>query len=423
VTPTTALRAHATALRDRRPLPAVDPAVPQLPALLDGDGMGAVLARSLTAGATIDDVRVTLVEYRPGCGATVVYDVATGGESHVAVASSGQAIAAGAARTDARRAILRALGAHSPAARPLTYDAGLGALVQWYPLDLAMPVLSRPLPELLRLVSRAGVGSTATADAPARTLVYRPGRRAVLRAGDLVLKAYADDAAFRAGVGGLRIASGLSFAGAPAQHGALADVRLTVQPALDGIPVPRERAREVAPVAGAMLRVLHDAPIPGLEPAPPRYQLEGAARAAGLAAAVAPHLARRVWRIVARLADDEPQALATAPSHGDFNISQLLDVDGAYALLDFDEACLAAPALDVAAYAANLVSGRPGDLERADAALDALLEGYGPRPPALDWHYAAALLRRAPSPFRLHKKRWTERLESIVAAAEEVLAR
>jgi aminoglycoside phosphotransferase (APT) family kinase protein len=111
------------------------------------------------------------------------------------------------------------------------------------------------------------------------------------------------------------------------------------------------------------------------------------------------------------------------PSHGDFNISQLLDMEGAYALLDFDEACLAAPGLDVASYAANLVSGRPGDLGRADAALDALLDGYGERPEALEWHYAASLLRRAPSPFRLHKKRWPERLESIVAAAEEVLAR
>ena len=92
-------------------------------------------------------------------------------------------------------------------------------------------------------------------------------------------------------------------------------------------------------------------------------------------------------------------------------------------MLDFDEACRAPRALDVASYAANLVSGRPGDLACADAALEALLEGYGERPEGLQWYYAASLLRRAPSPFRLHKRRWTRRVESIIAAAETVLAR
>ena len=92
-------------------------------------------------------------------------------------------------------------------------------------------------------------------------------------------------------------------------------------------------------------------------------------------------------------------------------------------MLDFDEACLAPRALDVASYAANLVSGRPGDLARAGAALGALLEGYGERPEGLPWYLSASLLRRAPSPFRLHKRRWLQRTESIVAAAEAVLGR
>jgi len=69
------------------------------------------------------------------------------------------------------------------------------------------------------------------------------------------------------------------------------------------------------------------------------------------------------------------------------------------------------------------VSGRPGDLDRADAALDALLGGYGQRPDDVEWYLAALLVRRAPSPFRLHKKRWPERLAAMVAAAEEVLGR
>ncbi len=419
----TPLRAHAPALRDGRSLPPGDRAVPQLHDLLHRDAMASVLERSLRGGATIDDLKLTLIDYRPGSGATVAYQVTVGDEQHTAVANAGSVLCSEAVRTDTRRAIARVLGrSDSPIARPLTYDVGLGALVQWYPLDLAMPVLARPVPELLRQVARSGIAVDHAAG-PTRTLLYRPGQRAVVRAGDVVLKAYAEDVSFRAGVAGLRIAGSLELGRGPQLHGALADRRLTVQAAIDGDPVPRSRADAVAPAAGAMLRVLHDAELPGLETAPPRAMLEEAARGAALAASVAPDLARRVRNLLARLEEHAPEPATLVASHGDFNISQFLDFEGALAILDFDEACLAPAALDVASYAANLVGGRAGDLERADAALDALLGGYGERPEHVDWYLAALLLRRAPSPFRLHKKRWPQRLESMVAAAEEVLGR
>ena len=386
-------RAHAPASRDGRSLPPADHAVPQLHDLLHRGAMASVLDRSLRSGAEVEDLRVTLVDYQPGSGATVAYDVAIAGARHVAVATAGHALCPEAARTDARRAIARALGRHSPVARPLTYDVGLGALVQWYPLDLAMPVLARPVPELLRLVARAGI-AVGSDGATTSTLVYRPGQRAVIRTGDVVLKAYAEDAAFRAGVSGLRIAAGLGLGAGPRLHGALPELRLTVQSALDGIPVSRARARAVAPIAGAMLGLLHDAEVPGLPVAASGRTLASAARAGRFTAAVAPGLARRT-----------------------------LDLQGAIAVLDFDEACLAPRALDVTSYAANLVSGRPGDLARADAALTSLLAGYGAPPHALHWYLAVALLRRAPSPFRLHKRNWLHRTEAIVAAAEAVLGR
>jgi hypothetical protein len=421
-----ALRAHAPALRDGRSLPPGDRAVPQLPALLDRAVMATALERPLRGGSAVEDLRVTLVDYLPGSGAAVAYDVAIAGERHVAVATAGYALCPEALRTDARRAVARALGRESPVARPLTYDVGLGALLQWYPLDLAMPVLARPVPELLRLVARAGIAvDPDDGTGPARTLVYRPGRRAVLRSGELVLKAYADDAAFRAAVAGLRVAAGLrlGLAAGPLLQGALADVRLTVQTAIDGEPVSRFRARDVAPVAGDMLRVLHGAPVPGLGVAGPERMLESAARGAALGATVCPELAPRMRRLLARLKDRAPAPGELVPSHGDFNVSQLLDVEGALAVLDFDEACLAPRALDVASYAANLVSGRPGDLDRAEEALAALLDGYGEPPEGVRWYLAALLLRRAPSPFRLHKRRWPARIESIVADAEAVLGR
>ena len=417
-----ALDAHAPALRDGRSLPPGDAAVPQLHGLLDAGAMKAALERSLRNGAAVEDVRVTLIDYVPGHGATVAYDVAVAGTRHTAVATAGHALCPAALRTDARRAVARALGRESPVARPLTYDVRLGALLQWYPLDLALPVLARPVPELLRLVARAGIEVDADADA-ARTLLYRPGQRAVLRAGGVVLKAYAEDAAFRAGVAGLRLAGRLGLTAGPRLHGALGDVRLTVQAAIDGTPVPRSGARGIAPVAGAMLRVLHGAPAAGIDAAPPRRMLASAARGAAITCAVAPGLAPRTRNLLARLEEHAPEPGELVLSHGDFNVSQFLRTEGALSVLDFDEACRAPRALDLASYAANLVSGRSGDLAHADAALDALLEGYGERPDGLAWYYAASLLRRAPSPFRLHKRRWTRRMESIVAAAEAVLAR
>ena len=325
-------------------------------------------------------------------------------------------------RADTRRAIAGALGrSESAIARPLTYDVGLGALVQWYPLDLALPVLARPLPELLRQAARAGIPVGAAAG---------PATRCSTARASVLSCALATSCSRRTPrrprsaprVAGFSIAGLVDLGRRPQLHGALPDLRLTVQAAIDGKPVPVTRALEVAPVAGAMLRVLHDAPISGLEPAPPRAVLEGAARGAALVAAVAPDLA------VARATSSHAsRSRARADAAGDrarrLQHQPVPRLDGTLAILDFDETCLAPAALDLASYTSNLVGGRDGDLARARAALDALVGGYGERPANLDWYLAARLLRRAPCPFRLHKKRWPQRVEGIVAAAEEVLGR
>jgi hypothetical protein len=418
MTTATALATHAPALRDGRPLPPADRAVAQLPSLLDRDAMTSVLERSLRGRSAIEELRIASIDYRPGSGATVTYDAWVDGRRHLAVAAAGPAGGAAAARTPARLSIARALGGDSPATRPLMYDVRLGALIQWYPLDQRLPVLAKPVAELRRLLAPAGLAVDETIERP-QTLVYRPGQRAVLRLGGLVLKAYADDDAFRAGVRGLHLAQRLGAG--PRLELALPDLRLTVQPAIDGAPVPRTRAEETAPAAAAMLRRLHEADVHGLPPVTPQQLLNTVAAAGALVGAVAPELALRARRLVRRLAAATPHGLAVAPAHGDFNLSQFLDVDGTMAVLDFDEACLAPPALDLAAYAANLVSGRPGDLEAAEPALEALLHGYGARPEGVRWFLAASIARRAPTPFRRHKRRWPERMARILDAAEAVL--
>ena len=92
--------------------------------------------------------------------------------------------------------------------------------------------------------------------------------------------------------------------------------------------------------------------------------------------------------------------------------------DGDIAVVDFDGLCVAAQALKLATYAADVVHGGQGDLEKLQAVLEPLLEGYGDRPNALEWHVAAAVLARAAHSFQRQVPGWRDRVEATVAVAE-----
>jgi aminoglycoside phosphotransferase (APT) family kinase protein len=128
-----------------------------------------------------------------------------------------------------------------------------------------------------------------------------------------------------------------------------------------------------------------------------------------------------VGALVSRLRAGRPGGLPLVPAHGDYHVDQLLVHGGEIAVLDFDQMCLAAPALDLATYAADVVRGRETDLDRVERVLGPLLEGYGGRPEALDWHLAAAILGRAAHPFQRQVPGWPDRTEAMVAAAEASL--
>ena len=134
-----------------------------------------------------------------------------------------------------------------------------------------------------------------------------------------------------------------------------------------------------------------------------------------------PDLRPRLDGLLRRLAAAVPGGLPLVPAHGDFHADQLLLAPSGLTLVDFDELCRAAPALDLATYAADVVRGRDGDREELAAVLDALLDGYGSRPAALDWHVAAAVLGRAAHPFQRQVPDWPERTERMLATAEATL--
>jgi hypothetical protein len=370
-----------------------DPALPRLQLLLDTHAMAPVLERSLGRPARVSDIRVARVSYKPGERVSVHYTARVDGRGEDAVARAvvGRDLAA-RLREPRFVELARRVDGRSPAVAPAVHDPQAQALVSWLPFDPRLPALALRLGERPRLLS------------------YRPGRRAVLRLGERVLKAYGSAARYKAAARALRAGSALPELATPPCGAMLPRVRLTTQAAVEGTPVsPLDGAEE----AGALLRRLRRAQ-PGALPAVPRERpLEVAARKAELIAAVVPPLADRVAALVRRLGSEQPPRPRPLPAHGDFHAGQLLRVDGGLVVVDLDGLCLADPALDLAEYAA----GEPGDV------LEPLLEGYGVRPAGLDWHLAAAGLIRASHPFHLQLPEWADRVEAMVARAEAILAR
>jgi len=400
---------------------ALDPALPQLERMLDADAMAEVLDRSLEA--SLGEVTVSRVVYKPGELVAVHYRADVG--DAVATCIAGVDLAERARRPQyAERA--RRIDGRSPASNPLWYDDDLGTLVTWLPFDPRLPALGETTADLARGLAAGGDESSrrlaarlAVRDVGEPILIgYKPRGRAVLRLDGFVLKAYGRERQFEAALAGLRAAQDGPLP-TPAFAGAVPELRLTAQERIEGR-VAGEAA-EVAAEAGAMAATLQRAGLSPAVAAPPEKLLDAALRKAELVETVMPELADRLDGLVRRLGDSLPAGLPLVPAHGDFHVDQLLVRESEIAVVDFDGLCVAAPALDLATYAADVVRGRPADHERVQAVLEPLLEGYGGRPEALDWHLAAAVLARAAHPFQRQVTGWQQRVEATVAVAEASL--
>lgn len=287
-----------------------------------------------------------------------------------------------------------------------------GPEVSWFPDDPGLPLLA------------GGLDAAATAlgvaiEGPPALLAWVPRQRATLRAGDVVLKLYGDPGAAAAADRAMRLAA--PWLASPKPLGVDTERGLTAQTALPGRPLGRGDATAVAGDAGRLARRLHDAPVTGLPATGPEVLLR-LCRAAGERVAIArPELAARVAAALRALERGMPGDLGAVASHGDYTVEQMLDDSGRLRVVDTDTLCAAPPAHDLAAFAANLVSGREGDGEHAAACVDLVCAGYGDRPGGLDWYLAAAVMRRADRPLRRLKRRWPERTERVLAVVEGLL--
>jgi hypothetical protein len=398
-----------------------DPALPRLGLLLDLNAMSPILERSLASRVRIQMIRLARIAYKPGVRAVVHYEVTVDGlpENAVAFAQPGRDLAARARRPDFLR-IARDVDGRSPARTPLVYDADADALLTWLPLDPRLPALIAPPHRLARRLALAGLQVPVPYTEP--TIVpesYKPGTRIVLRLGRHVLKAYGRERQFQRGVTGLRLASATPLR-TPRAQTSIPGLRLTAQSFVDG---STPTAEEAAAVAGELVRRLQTARIRPARRMSPELVLALAAEKATLTAHLLPELAPRVSRLIGRLKQAIPVAPELVPAHGDFDADQLVDVDGGEpVVLDFDDICLAAPALDLVTYMADVVRGRCEDKDALAVVRKQLLGGYGARPPALDWHLAAVVLARSAHAFQRADPSWEERVRGMVRTAEDVLA-
>lgn len=393
----------------------LDPALPRLGLLLDADAIAPLLERSLGRQARLEAVRVARVAYEPGARASVHYELLVDGRPANVVAWSlaGRDLAA-RAQGPRLLELARRIDGRSPAAVPAGYAAEADALLTWLPLDPRL----RALAEAPRKLAER-LGHTVAGEPTIVPESYKPGTRIVLRLGSHVLKAYGKEPAYERGAAGLRIAAASPLR-TPRAEGWLPDLRLTVQAAVDGTVPTAERA---AGAAGALVRRLQSSDLVPPRVATPATVLDLASAKAALAAHVLPALGPRFTRLLGRLRESAPPVDSLVPAHGDFDADQLVETEEAdHVVLDFDDVCLAPPALDLATYLADVVRGRDLDLTAIENVSERLLAGYGGRPPALEWYLGAIVLARAPHPFQRFVPGWPERVAGIVRTAEAVIA-
>jgi hypothetical protein len=393
--------------------------------------MASVIQEQLGAAVAVRDCEPCYIRYKPNTNCIVEYRLAlqeaqTGRDfelpAHVKLFAGSRARerwAKGSLQQLARRAAAARIAPHVDGVALL---ANLGALLQLYPVDEALPSLAFAASEAGRRRVLRHVLSEREPGAGGLELVrYKPARKALLRysssAGAVYAKLHAGD---RGGVV-LRAGRALEAAAAPTATplAYLPDLRMVVHAEAPGTRLGELRGTPRfdggLAAAGEALRRLQAVGVPGL---PVHTWMDEAAELVAAARAVAvlrPDLevdaTRLAERAIGSLTDVGPE-LATA--HGDFSEDQPLVVEPGAVLLDLDEIRAAHPLLDVGNFLAHLSVRGAGDGARTS-----FLEGYSRAPDRLIAPLeAGALLKLAVAPFRTLEPDWPEQVEERLRLAE-----
>ena len=168
-----------------------------------------MLERSLGGGRSIDSVTIRYLRYKQGRSLLVRYEVVVDGAAHGVVAlAEPEGRLARKAEQPANLELAAKAADRTPAAAPLAYEDDLGILVQWTPVDLALPAMAEPPERLRQILEDAGVRTRVQGELP-QLVHFKPNRRAVLRYGEHFVKIYADDRAYERAVAGMLAANAL----------------------------------------------------------------------------------------------------------------------------------------------------------------------------------------------------------------------
>lgn len=428
-------------------LPPADRALPGLAMALDGPTMARLLRGNLGSDTSdhvdVEACRPEYVRYKPATSCLIAYrlrvrlasDDVQEISAHVRL-FAGDGARQAWARPSMQRLLERAGRRHAtlPGGGAVVVPE-IGGLLQVFPVD-------RDLPQLVRAVARPKMGRLVAdllrhesrVRVRVDTVRYRPGRKALLRyevkddaRHTLYGKCYASDLARHQ----LRLAFALASAGVPVAPalGTIDPLEMVVHAAVPGRPLLelRDRAEyesSLRHVAGA-LGDLHQARVDGLTGVPGRYDAGLVQRSAETLAVLLPEHGAWVRELAAGIAAE----LGTMPEkhavvHGDFYDDQVLVGPDGVTLLDFDEARLGHPLVDVGNFLAH-VSAKLRDTLAADGARHTFRDEYlrraGGDARSVAVFEASAMLQLAVGPFRRLEPDWPAAISRLLRLTEERL--
>ena len=384
----------------------IDPQVRGTAVLTDTDALAELLG---AADETL--LRRPYLRWKPGTSCIAALELASGS-------------AYAAAFSAAAGAKLAKTLEQAPAGSVLLVDRQLCVLVARPSADRDLPALS----DLTGAFARAVGSASAEESVAVQTLAYKPlrrwvgtlstgpveasdGGRSVLRAyrrGDLE-RARASSKTARRLFGGL----------APEPVGRSRRRGLIVQAWVPGETLDRALAARSAladtlPTVGRTLAGMHQRQPPSTAARVAGAPLDGTAELLG---ALDEDLGRWAAHLAARLESGRPdEDDERVFVHGDFSADQVVLGPDGPVFLDWDRAGVGAAAVDLASLrAAGL------DVESWQRVLD----GYGevrPLPGDLDWYVAAAMLQRAPEPFRAGRRGWLGETRRMLADVQHLLS-
>ncbi len=418
---------------------ATDPAFVQA---LDATAVGALVQRHLAVDADVLALAPDYVRWKDRDGSLVGWRVtmraaAAAVDSYVTVRTAPSDRLADEAARLAHRDEEQHAGLRAFALAP--HD---GVLLLAFPIDRAMH-------DLRRLVRASKVRSLLADNCPdalpaghrfsksrstCELVRYKPERRAVLRwrigcvdstgngsaTTTVWLRSHADPVVPRA-TAAMRAASAAGIV-CPRPLGS-PHVRLAIETHVEGQPLAH--GEDLAAAARTLAR-LHAVPrVTGVPVHGAVQELDLALRAADDLARLWPDFGARAVALTDRLAATVPAGSFVAFAHGDLHIGQFLRTpDGDAALCDFDRACLAPPARDLASFRAHCLLR--GDAAAHTGATEFLAAYAAMRqvPPVAEqaWWLAAALLRLANAPFRALHHDWPLATARLLALAERTAA-